>query len=131
VAELRSDGKAVVMVGTMRLVVAAKSLVLLAKSERSRPASPARGSGDEPVREAAYEINLLGLRADEAESMVHAAIDGATLAEQPHLRIIHGMGTGVLREVVHRLLKGDRRVASFEFAPRQQGGTGVTIAVFK
>ncbi|MES2306048.1 MAG: Smr/MutS family protein [Gemmatimonadota bacterium] len=131
VAELRSDGKAVVMVGTMRLVVAAKSLVLLAKTGRTAAPKPERTSGDDPAREAAYEINLLGMRADEAESMVHAAIDGATLAEQPHLRIIHGMGTGVLRDVVQRLLKGDRRVASFEFAPRQQGGTGVTIAVFK
>lgn len=131
VAELRSDGKAVVMVGTMRLVVAAKSLVLLAKSERASSPTTTRSLADEPAREAAYEINLLGMRADEAESMVHAAIDGATLAEQPHLRIIHGMGTGVLRGVVHRLLKGDRRIASFEFAPRQQGGTGVTIAVFK
>ncbi|MEO5799838.1 MAG: Smr/MutS family protein [Gemmatimonadales bacterium] len=131
VAELRSDGKAVVMVGTMRLVVAAKSLVLLAKAGRSAGPKVERIQGDDPAREAAYEINLLGMRADEAESMVHAAIDGATLAEQPHLRIIHGMGTGVLRDVVQRLLKNDRRVASFEFAPRQQGGTGVTIAVFK
>ncbi len=84
---------------------------------------------DEPAREAAWEIDLRGMRADEAETVVLAALDGAVLAEQPHLRIIHGMGTGVLREVVRELLGGDRRVASFDFAPRQQGGTGVTIAV--
>jgi DNA mismatch repair protein MutS2 len=131
VIELRSDGKAVVVVGTMRLVVTAKSLVVLARERQVAAPRFERSSADEPAREAAYEIDLRGMRADEAESLVHAAIDGATLAEQPHLRIIHGMGTGVLRDVVQRLLKQDGRVASFEFAPRQQGGTGVTVAVFK
>jgi DNA mismatch repair protein MutS2 len=131
VVELRSDGKAVVVVGTMRLVVTAKSLLVLAPERQKFAPKSERSGADEPTREAAYEIDLRGMRADESESMVHAAIDGATLAEQPHLRIIHGMGTGVLRDVVHRLLKQDSRVASFEFAPRQQGGTGVTIAVFK
>lgn len=130
VVELRNDGKAVVVVGTMRLVVLGKSLVVLAPTTRNTIPKVDRRMGDEPTREAAYEINLLGMRADEAEMMVHAAIDGATLAEQPHLRIIHGMGTGVLRDVVQRLLKNDPRVASFEFAPRQQGGVGVTVAVF-
>jgi DNA mismatch repair protein MutS2 len=71
------------------------------------------------------------MRADEAESTVLAALDAAVLAEQPFLRIIHGMGTGVLRDAVRRLLGNDRRVASFDFAPRQQGGTGVSIAVFR
>ena len=41
------------------------------------------------------------------------------------------MGTGVLRDMVRKLLTTDKRVASFDFAPRQQGGTGVTIAVFR
>lgn len=129
VVELRGDGKAVVVVGTMRMVVNAKSLVPLAGAA-PKP-KPEIRVADEPTREAAYEIDLRGLRADEAETMVVAAIDGATLAEQPHLRIIHGMGTGVLRDAVRRLLQGDKRVASFDFAPRQQGGTGVTIAVFR
>jgi dsDNA-specific endonuclease/ATPase MutS2 len=38
------------------------------------------------------------------------------------------MGTGVVRETVRRVLKADRRVSRFDFAPRHQGGTGVTIA---
>ena len=59
-----------------------------------------------------------------------AAVDAAVLAELPFLRIIHGMGTGVVRERVRRVLQRDRRVAKFDFAPRHQGGTGVTIAEF-
>jgi len=52
------------------------------------------------------------------------------LAEHPYLRVIHGMGTGVVRERVRRVVTGDRRVKSFGFAPRNQGGNGVTIVEF-
>ncbi len=127
--ELRGDGRAVVMVGAMRLVVTANSLVPLDRA--AQKAKPTVRTADEPVREAAWELDLRGMRADEAESLVLSAVDGAVLAEQPHLAIIHGMGTGVLRDVVRRLLTTDKRVASFDFAPRQQGGTGVTIAVLR
>lgn len=131
VVELRGDGKAVVLVGNMRLVVAARTLAVLAREPaKSRPRTAAI-MGDAPEREAAYEIDLRGMRADEAEVVVQAAIDGAVLAEQPHLAIIHGMGTGVLRDTVRSLLAADKRVASFDFAPRQQGGVGVTVAVLR
>lgn len=128
VAELRGDGKAVVVIGAMRLVVQVKSLTALRQGAGAKPKVELRSS-DEEGRDAVYEIDLRGMRADEAESFVIGAIDAATLAEQPYLRIIHGMGTGVVRDVVRRLLQADRRVTSFDFAARQQGGTGVTIAV--
>jgi DNA mismatch repair protein MutS2 len=130
VAEVRGDGRAVVLVGTVRLVIAARSLTVLERGPAPR-VRPMTLMGDAPERVADHEIDLRGLRADEAESAVRLAIDNAVLAEQPNVRIIHGMGTGVLRDVVRALLVGDRRVASFDFAPRQQGGIGVTIAVLR
>jgi DNA mismatch repair protein MutS2 len=75
-------------------------------------------------------VDLRGLTGDEAEQATIAAVDAAVLADQPFLRIIHGMGTGVVRERVRRVVSGDRRVARFGFAPRNQGGTGVTIVEF-
>lgn len=131
VSELRGDGKAVVLVGTMRLVVAARTLTVLAPQPASARLRPVNISGDAPEREAAYEIDLRGMRADEAEAIVQSAIDNAVIAEQPRLAIIHGMGTGVLRDTVRSLLAADTRVASFDFAPRQQGGVGVTVAVLR
>jgi DNA mismatch repair protein MutS2 len=89
-------------------------------------ASPSSGSGGA----SALEVDLRGLTGDEAEQATIAAVDAAVLAEQPFLRIIHGMGTGVVRERVRRVVSGDRRVARFGFAPRNQGGTGVTIVEF-
>jgi DNA mismatch repair protein MutS2 len=127
--ELRADGKGVVLVGTMRLVIAARTLTRIAGGgTRPRRAAP---MPDESPAVADYELDLRGMRADEAESAVLLAIDRAVLAEQPHLAVIHGMGTGVLRDVVRRILADDRRVATFEFAPRAQGGAGVTVAVFR
>jgi DNA mismatch repair protein MutS2 len=79
---------------------------------------------------AASEIDLRGMRVEEAEAAVAAAIDGAVVADLPTLRIIHGKGTGALRSVVQAMLQHDRRVASFNLAPPQQGGSGVTVVAF-
>lgn len=128
VVELRSDGRAVVTVGAMRLVVKTASLVRLASAPAKRKPEP---KGDEVQRDASREIDLRGMRVDDARLEVLAALDGAVLAELPELRIIHGMGTGAVREAVRQLLSQDSRVANFDFAPRQQGGTGVTIAVLR
>jgi len=52
----------------------------------------------------------------------------AVLADLPYLRIIHGKGTGALRDRVRALLAADARVARAALAPANQGGTGVTVA---
>jgi DNA mismatch repair protein MutS2 len=101
------------------------------KSGEAKP--PVRPSARPPVRPEsapALEVDLRGLTGDEAEQATIAAVDAAVLAEQPFLRIIHGMGTGVVRERVRRVVSADRRITRFGFAPRNQGGTGVTIVEF-
>ncbi|MEO8479804.1 MAG: Smr/MutS family protein, partial [Gemmatimonadota bacterium] len=130
VAELRNDGRAVVLVGAMRLVVKASTLTRLADNTKPARTTPTPRI-DDPDRDVIGELDLRGMRADEAETEVLAALDGAVMSAQPHLAIIHGMGTGVLRDAVRRLLASDKRVASYDFAPRTQGGTGVTIAVLR
>src|SRR5438477_5464519 len=97
-----------------------------------RPPSPARppaGAGHSTTT-ATTEISLRGLRADEAEARWIKALDEAVLADLPYLRVIHGKGTGALRQLVHDLLSADTRVARFGFAPPNQGGHGVTIVEF-
>jgi DNA mismatch repair protein MutS2 len=116
----------------MRIVTDSSSLTVLLHSETAplsrRPADVApRGSADVA---ASLEIDLRGMTGDEAEMATVAAVDAAVLAEQPFLRIIHGMGTGVVRDRVQRVVSKDRRVSRFAFAPRNQGGTGVTIVEF-
>jgi DNA mismatch repair protein MutS2 len=127
VLELRGDGKAVIAAGVMRMVVPAEGLSRVARRE-SR-AEPVR-SPDVPAVSAPMEIDLRGMTGDEAEAATLAALDAAILAEHPMLRIIHGMGTGVVRERVRRTVKRDRRIRSAGYAPRNEGGTGVTIVEF-
>src|SRR5881398_2753309 len=93
------------------------------------PARLARG-GERLSATATTEISLRGLRADEAEARLVKALDDAVLADLPFLRVIHGKGTGALRQLVHDLLSADTRVARFGFAPPNQGGHGVTIVEF-
>ena len=127
VLELRADGRAVVRIGSVKLVVDRSALTAL-----SGPA-PSRTVRAEPMiesREATLEIDLRGMTGDEAEAATLAAVDSAVLAEQPYLRIIHGKGTGAVRDRVRRVLGSDRRVKSFAFPPPNQGGTGVTIVEF-
>ena len=110
------------------MVVEAEQATRTADGKASAATSPS--SPPSPPSPPSLEIDLRGLTGDEAEMATVAAVDAAVLAEQPFLRIIHGMGTGVVRERVRRVVAGDRRVARFAFAPRNQGGTGVTIVEF-
>jgi len=92
--------------------------------------SPRRSSRPDPhpvIPEISSDVDLRGMRADQAEGEVIAALDAAVVADLPFLRIIHGKGTGALRSVVQDLLGQDSRVARHALAPPDQGGSGVTI----
>lgn len=94
------------------------------------PSGSARPSVS-PSDEGRFEIDLRGLRVDEAEAVTISAIDAAVQADHPFLRIIHGKGTGAVRSRVHELLQQDRRVSRYALAPANQGGSGATIAEFR
>jgi DNA mismatch repair protein MutS2 len=130
VVERRRDGKWVIVVGSVRTVVVSKDIVgaVEGKGPARTPATPER----RPVvtETAALEIDLRGMTGDEAQAATVSAVDGSILTEQPYLRIIHGMGTGVVRDRVRRVLEGDSRVVRFKYAERQDGGTGVTVVEF-
>jgi DNA mismatch repair protein MutS2 len=128
VMEVRPDGKVVVRAGSIRMVVDRVGLTIVAQKEKPQKASVPEPVSGSPA--STLEIDLRGMTGDEAEMATVAAVDAAVLAEQPFLRIIHGMGTGVVRDRVQRVVAKDRRVSRYAFAPRNQGGTGVTIVEF-
>jgi DNA mismatch repair protein MutS2 len=82
------------------------------------------GSGPEP----STEVDLRGLRVDEVELELQRALDAAILGDLSELRIIHGKGTGAVRERVQELLRGDTRVREFRLGVVGEGGAGVTVA---
>jgi DNA mismatch repair protein MutS2 len=126
VVDLRGR-EAVVAVGSMKLTVPLDTL----RRTEDQPAETAVSYvGDAPEVHASTEVNLLGLRVDEAESAVLQALDSAIRADLKSLRIIHGKGTGALRQVVDEMLRKDTRVREFHMGAWNEGGAGVTIAVF-
>ncbi len=77
------------------------------------------------------EINLLGMTVDEAMAQLDKYLDDAYLAHLPSVRIVHGKGTGALRNAVHKYLKRIKYVESFRLGEFGEGDAGVTIAEFK
>ena len=124
--ELRDD-RAVVEAGGLRLQLPARSLEPL--DAAAAPArKPQRGFGwSAPDLEASSEVDLRGVRAEEVAGLLHPALDAAIQTALPSLRIIHGKGTGALREVVTELLRADARIKRFRPGGMGEGGTGVTV----
>ena len=119
--------EAVVAVGSMKLTV---PVATLRRTEHQPAEAAVSYIGDAPEVHVSTEINLLGLRVEEAESAVMQALDSAIRADLKSLRIIHGKGTGALRQLVDEMLRKDTRVREFHMGAWNEGGAGVTIAVF-
>ena len=77
------------------------------------------------------EINLLGKTVDEALSELDKYLDDAYLAHLPSVRIVHGKGTGALRNAVQNYLRRNKIVKSYRLGEFGEGDAGVTIAEFK
>lgn len=124
-----------VLVGGMRLRQKLASLQLADQSvsdvqspkSKIRTAQTTLDLGRETLDPNA-ELNLIGKTTAEAEYELDRFIDEAYLASLPRIRIIHGFGTGALKNFVHHTLKNHDLIARFTFAPPDQGGNGATIA---
>ena len=132
-------GNLFVQCGIMRTQTNLKDLVLVQEDTVS-------GSGTEQLRgkrsttgklkmsktfSVPTEVNLLGMTADEAIFKLDKYLDDAYLAHLPSVRIVHGKGSGILRNAVQKHLKRVRYVESFRLGEYGEGDSGVTIAVFK
>ncbi|MBE0647386.1 MAG: Smr/MutS family protein [Bacteroidales bacterium] len=73
-------------------------------------------------------LDLRGKRADEAFLELQRFIDDATLLSIREVRILHGKGTGALRDVTRNYLKGRKEVKSYQDEALERGGAGVTVA---
>ena len=122
----RRGEDAVVAVGALKLTVPFGSLRRLSarhlREERVEVAII-----DVPDLEARPEVDVRGMRVHEVDDAVLQALDGAVRADLGVLRIIHGKGTGALRERVTQLLRTDARVKQFRMGAWNEGGAGVTV----
>jgi DNA mismatch repair protein MutS2 len=125
--ELR-DGRATVETSGLRLQVPVSGLAPLSAKEAAA-AEPKRKTGGwtAPEVHASPEVDLRGLRVDEVQSQLEPALDAALQAGLPSLRVIHGKGTGAVRDRVIALLEGYPWIRSFRPGEIGEGGTGVTV----
>jgi DNA mismatch repair protein MutS2 len=123
VLELRGE-EALVQVGPLKMSLKAAELKPL-QEEATPKALPLR-----PRREV-KEVDLRGLTVEEALLEVDSALEEARALGLPTLRLLHGKGTGALRQAIREVLRRDKRVEAFADAPPHEGGHGVTVVVLK
>jgi DNA mismatch repair protein MutS2 len=120
----RRGNEALVAVGEVKMTFPMKAL---AKVQPEQAKGQVVWRGDLPEIEAKTEVDVRGHRVDEAESALLQALDSAIRADLRSLRIIHGKGTGALRELVNEMLRKDTRVKGFRLGAWNEGGAGVTV----
>ena len=129
-----AKGDLFVQMGILRSQVNLKDLEYIGEAEQPYAAKSASGSGKIRMSKSALvstEINLIGMTVDEAMGHLDKYLDDAYLAHVPSVRIVHGKGTGALRNAVHQQLKRSKYVKSFRLGTFGEGDAGVTIAEFK
>jgi DNA mismatch repair protein MutS2 len=126
IVEVRDD-EAVVVVGVMKIAVPRTSL-RRASAQAAAPEVAVAIRGDMPEVHAPTEIDVRGMRVGDVEDVVMQAVDAAVRADLKTLRIIHGKGTGALRERVAEMLRKESRVTNFRLGAWNEGGAGVTVA---
>jgi DNA mismatch repair protein MutS2 len=125
-----------VLVGGMRLREKIANLQLAEAETRAVASVPSKPSLSSTSRsldapDASAELNLIGKTTADAEYELDRFLDEAYMSSLPRVRIIHGFGTGALKNYVHHFLKNHELVEKFAFASSDQGGNGATIAELK
>ena len=128
------NGNLFVQCGIIRSKVSLNDLVLI-EEETINTGKMQRSSSGKLKMSKSYsistEINLLGRTVDEALSELDKYLDDAYRAHLPSVRVVHGKGTGALRNAVHNYLRKNRVVKSYRLGEYGEGDAGVTIVEFK
>ena len=132
-----AKGDLYVQMGILRSLVNIRDLELLQEDTVSGPGeelknakrmkSHASGIKMSKSYSVATELNIIGKTVDEAMPLVDKYVDDAWLAHLEQVRIIHGRGTGALKNAVHNMLKKMKNVKSFRLGEYGEGSGGVTI----
>jgi len=126
------DGRWEAQVGLIKMTLEDKEFDLV----QAQKEAPVKKKQVNVVKRAAGKgpqarLDLRGKRYEEAMEALDAFIDQALLNNMAQVDIIHGIGTGVIREGVTKYLQRNKQVKSFGYAPQNAGGSGATIVTFK
>lgn len=127
VLELRGSD-VLVQLGLLKVTVPAAGVRVVGQPE---PRAPRGGLAVGSTGAFPEELNIRGARVEAGLEELEDFISEAHALKKGTVRILHGKGTGTLRDAVRRFLKDDRRVESFADAAPYEGGHGVTVAVLR
>lgn len=132
VSHISKSNEVQVQIGSMKMSVPLKCLQLISPTtETTSNHSTHSISSLSKTRTAKSEINVIGLNVEEAIFVVDKFLDDSILAKLQTIRIVHGKGTGKLRNGIHHFLKTHTHVASFRLGTYGEGETGVTVVELK
>ena len=133
-----AKGALFVQCGIIRTHTNVKDLIYVQEETVTTPKLQRSGGGDRSGKmkmsktmSISTEINLLGKTVDEALALLDKYLDDAYLAHLPSVRVVHGKGTGALRNAVHGHLKRLKYVKEYRLGEYGEGDSGVTIVTFK
>jgi len=121
---------ALIALGNMTMRVDVRDLVLKETVEDKQVSEPAEPVAAPHVPVPGMNLDLRGKRVEEGLEILERQLDAAAINHLPWLTIIHGKGTGKLRQAVRKMLKEHPQVASWEEGRDGEGGDGVTVAKF-
>jgi len=130
ITSARDRGKVDVLVGKITVRVNSDDLILIKRpTDKKKPSKNSVIGVESPLTMATpgWEINVIGMRVDEAIPVVEKSIDNAILGGLTSLRIIHGKGTGRLRQAIVEYLSTHGLVLNYRSGLPQEGGAGATI----
>lgn len=133
VMEISADRSLKLKAGLMQVTAKENEVYLLENQQKKQSAPKTRGTGTTQLRAASVpaEIDIRGMETLEAIPVVERYIDDAAMGRMESVRIIHGKGTGALRQTVHDTLRRHKRVKGFRLGRYGEGETGVTVVELK
>ncbi len=136
IVEIDRANRAVIMSGNVRFQARSHMMTLVKSAEVTQVSGRSQSYSSGPPRiahlaDAAGDLDVRGSRVHMVESMIPQFIDRAFMQGLTSVRIIHGDGTGALRQAIRDILSRQSHVESFQPAPRNAGGNGVTIAMLE
>lgn len=132
-SEPDNNGFVYIQMGIMKTKVSVSKLRLVEKKKvtiNSKPGNT-RNVKSKMERKGTMELDIRGMASDEGVYEMESFIDGAIMSGLSMVTIIHGKGTGVLREAIHRRLRTMKQVKSFRVGLYGEGENGVTIVELK
>jgi len=132
--KLNKNGEWTVAIGAMTVNIKADDLQYIKPVGKPKKAKNIRGGSMSVKSNSASttgKLDLRGVRYEEALFMLDQYFDKAMLANYDVVTIIHGHGTGVIRNAVHKYLKSKPFIADFRFGGESEGGMGATVVTLK